>query len=105
MKIVMWIVIVLLVFSGSFIARNTWGLRYLDDIRENAPQFLEDNGFTVMGCQGYETYLFQGTAKVWFTIKQQDIVYECSVMKRNGDYQLYNLEVTDIINEIRTGSL
>jgi len=92
-------IIVLLIFlSFCFAVRNTWGLRYLEDIQENAPSFIKSNGFEVIGSQGYQTNTFMGTARVWYTVKKDDLVYECAVVKRNYNYHLYCLRVLNAVN-------
>lgn len=97
-SIVVIILIVLIVALAGIPIRNTWGLRFLDDIKENAPTFLESNGFKVIGYQGYQTNTFYGTAKVWWTVEKDTYLYECAVKKINGEYHLYNLEVKSPVN-------
>lgn len=98
MKLLGIILLIILMFVVPFIARNTWGLRFLDDIKQDAPMFLADNGFKVIGCQGYTTYVFYGTAIVYYTVEKDGNLYECAVMKRNNNYHLYNLEVKSPVN-------
>lgn len=95
-----WVVLVLIVLIPVllFPLRQTIGLRFLEDIKKNAPVFLQENGFEVIGRQGFQTCLFQGSAVVWFTIKRDNYLYECAITKRRGEYQLYSLNIKNAVN-------
>ena len=90
--------IFVILFGGGFIARNTIGLRHLEDIQTNGIEFLHQNGFDVIGCQGYQTDLWIGSAKVWFTMTKDEYLYECAVVKRDNNFHLYNLKIKNAVN-------
>ena len=92
------VIIILVLGFAVFGIMNTLGLRHLEDIQENAPAFLKANGFDVICTQGFQTYTFKGSAFVWWTMKREGLIYQCAVMKRRGEYQLYNLKVMNAVN-------
>jgi len=78
----------------------TVGTRSLEDIKANAPFYLEGQGFEVVGYQGYQHSIIMGSY-VWYTMTKDDIVYECAVMKWGGEYHLYNLRAVNAVTNER----
>jgi hypothetical protein len=92
--------------KGLFIVLLAAGLmfssgcsRNIDEVKQNAEQVFEENGFKIVGYEGYKLNLIMGGV-VWYTIKKSNdngITYQGCIAKWFDEYHLYNLRAIDAI--------
>jgi hypothetical protein len=93
--------------KGLFIALLAAGLmfssgcsRNVDEVKQHSEQVFENNGFKIIGYQGYKLSLIFGGI-VWYTIKKSNdngITYDAGIAKWGDEYHLYNLKAIDAIS-------
>ena len=72
----------------------------IEEIREEAPAFLSENGFNIEGDYGYE---YGGVGPTWggkkwyFVTRKEDprVLYKCYVIKFKGNLEIMNLRPVD----------
>lgn len=77
----------------------------LDAIKDNAENVWENNGFRVIGYQGYQwghlgCGTYYGGATVWYTLKKisdDKVTYEGAIRRWGKEYHIYNLSAIDAI--------
>jgi len=92
--------------KGLFIALIAAGLffnsgcsRNVDDVKQNAESTFEDNGFKIVGYEGYKLSPVMG-GYVWYTLKKSDdngITYQACIGKWFDEYHMYGLKAVDAI--------
>lgn len=87
--------------SGIFAVASS---RNVDDVKQHAADVFKQNGFDIVGYQGYENSFVAGKeyggGKVWYTLKKTNdngVTYEGSLKKWGNEYHLYNLNAKDAI--------
>ena len=97
MRKILSVLIICLLFVGC-------GYANLDDVKANAEKTWADNGFEIVGYQGWEWSMWfggsYGGAFVWYTlhkIPDNGIIYDGALMKWGDEYHIYNLEAKDAI--------
>lgn len=70
--------------------------RNVDDIKANAAEVLESNGFEIAGYQHYSLCPIVG-GNVWYTLKKGGITYQAYIYKWFDEYHIYNLKAIDAI--------
>ena len=74
----------------------------IEDIKSNASKVFEDNGFKVIGYEGYVIgnkipFTNYGSAKVWFILSDGKTKYQAMVQRFNDEYHIYNLQALDAL--------
>ena len=85
-----------LLFSGCSASR-------VEDIKKNAPRIWAENGFEIVGYQGYQYGSFDTYGgKVWYTLRKKDdpkgITYQGYISRwGDADYTVYSITAIDAI--------
>lgn len=75
-----------------------WGDRRVPEIKLNAERVFKENGFSVVGYQGYNLALFSTPGGcVWYTLKKANITYEACLSRWGDEYHIYSLKAIDAI--------
>ena len=75
-----------------------WGDRRVPEIKLNAERVFKENGFAVVGYQGYNLGLFSTPGGcVWYTLKKADITYAACLSRWGDEYHIYSLKAIDAI--------
>lgn len=78
-----------------------WGSTNVDSVKERAADVWADNGFEVVGYEGYRRsicWFDYGCGRVWYTATNDSgIVYHGFVERWGDEYHLYNLSAVDAI--------
>ena len=76
----------------------------LQETKEQAHNTFKNNGFNIIGYQGYELGFWgfnnYGGAAVWYTLQKKDsnIIFEASLQRWGNEYHIYNLKAIDAIS-------
>jgi len=92
-----WVVLFLLM-SGC-------GFGNLDYIKTNAPEVFRENGYKIIGYQGYELspvipFTKYGGANVWYIVEKLNdnkVTYTCALKRWGNEIHIYNLNAIDAI--------
>lgn len=100
--ILLFFFIIFISFAGIIalaIVPNPLSSRNLDDIKAHAAETFKNDGFDVVGYQGYQYSLCYG-AELWYTVKRPDspVVYQGFLIKWGDEYHIYNLASLNKLN-------
>ena len=73
-----------------------YGYKDIPEIKQTSGAALEENGFEIIGYQGYQ-FAWPHGGFVWYTLKKGDITYHAAISKWFGEYHIYNLSAVDAI--------
>lgn len=79
------------------------GWANLDDVKANAEQTFERNGWTVEGYEGYEWSKWwggpYGGARVWYTLSRDNngVTYQGFIKRWGDEYHIYGPTAIDAI--------
>lgn len=75
--------------------------RDVESIKNNAPKFLKERGYTIISYDGYESNLMMGGngGFVAYQVKDsKDFVYTLEICEWNGEYQIYNQKCLNAVS-------
>ena len=82
-----------LILSSISILLLTSCYRDIEDIKENAPEFLKERGYTIVSYDGYESNLalwFNGGFAAYQVKDKKEFIYKLEICEWNGEYHIYN---------------
>jgi hypothetical protein len=69
------------------------------DIKQHANKVWEDNGFKVVGYEGYEYgSMGQWGGCVWYIVSRENVTYHGCISKWEDEYHIYSLRAMDAIS-------
>lgn len=92
------LIVSLAVFYFCFATYSACNLEY---VKERAESVWDDNGFTIIGYQGYQLdwnwprYSTLGGAKVWYTLRRKKdtgVIYQGFLQRWGNEVHVYNIE-------------
>ena len=88
----------LVIFTMFVLPVLLFGDRRVEEIKLNADHVFKDNGFQIIGYQGYQYGLWQTPGGcVWYTLSKTNITYEACLSRWGNEYHIYNLKAIDAI--------
>jgi hypothetical protein len=97
--ILAWGFVALLLVGGVWTCSYTVGTRNVEAAKRCAPALLRQQGFDIVGYQGFETNVVYG-GFAWYSLKKipdNGIFYEASVSPWFGECMFYSLKAKDAI--------
>lgn len=80
----------------------------LDYLRENAKEFFDQNGFEIVGHEGYTwggvmPFTSYGGARVWYIVKRKgkdNTIYNCYLKRWGNEIHIYKFKAINAIGSI-----
>jgi len=96
------VLVLAILVGGAFLVIGgpilLFGDRRVPEIKLNAERIFKDNGFQVVGYQGYSYGLISTPGGcVWYTLKKGEITYKACLSRWGDEYHIYNLKAIDAI--------
>jgi hypothetical protein len=80
----------------------TWSSHKVPDIKAHAAETFEQNGFKVVGYEGYQSGAFDTYGgMVWYIVERNGVTYTAGLAKWKDEYQIYSLKALDAIGAQR----
>lgn len=75
--------------------------RDVEGIKNDAPEFLRERGYTIISYDGYESNLcmgFNGGFAAYQVKDSKDFVYTLEICEWDGEYQIYNQKCLNAVS-------
>lgn len=95
------VLIIFVIITILGIGWNLTAYRDVELLKEKAPQFLSERGFTITSYDGYKGAIFHGGYTWYHSRDSSKYLYSLAVGEWRGELMLYNVECLNAVKNTK----